>query len=246
MPEPKPSARHSFPATQWTMVEQAGGAGEGRQQALTLLLEQYLPPLRVHLIAGRGLKREAAEDLLQDFVLNKVLERNLIQQANRDRGKFRTFLLTCLDRYAINHRRDARRARRSPAEQAHLHIDEQIDPPAVASSATRAFEVAWARQVILRALRQMQDECQRSGRTDLWALFNGRVVAPAFDGVDPWSYDQIVRECGFVSPVQASNALVTAKRAFVRHLRAVVGEYAADEQEIEEEIRDLKMVLATE
>jgi hypothetical protein len=63
------------------------------------------------------------------------------------------------------------------------------------------------------------------------------------DGEKPESYDTLVTRLGLESPSQASNLLVTAKRMFARHLRAVVAETVADPDQVEEELRELKMCL---
>ena len=104
--------------------------------------------------------------------------------------------------------------------------------------------MAWARSVISEALRQMQAECESSGRTDLWGVFQCRVVGPILEGAPPVDYRELVERFGFQSPTQASNALTTAKRMYARALRSAVGEYARDEHEIESEIEELKGILA--
>jgi len=53
-------------------------------------------------------------------------------------------------------------------------------------------------------------------------------------------YDVIAAKLGDVSPLQAANLLVTAKRMFERELRAVIAEYSRDEHEVDEEINSLK------
>jgi hypothetical protein len=53
-------------------------------------------------------------------------------------------------------------------------------------------------------------------------------------------YDKI----GFQSPSQATNALLTAKRMFRRHLTDIVRDTVQDEGAAEEEIRGLKAALA--
>ena len=83
-----------------------------------------------------------------------------------------------------------------------------------------------------------------SGRSAYWSVFDCRVVAPIFDGVEALPYDQVVERFGFRSPTEASNALVTAKRMFVRALRAVVAEYARDEDGIDREIEELRAILS--
>jgi hypothetical protein len=54
----------------------------------------------------------------------------------------------------------------------------------------------------------------------------------------------VVVRFGFKSPTEASNALVTAKRMFVRALRSVVAEYATDEAGINGEIEELRAILS--
>jgi hypothetical protein len=75
-------------------------------------------------------------------------------------------------------------------------------------------------------------------------VFEGRIVAPILDGAAVISYESMVERYGYRSPTQASAVLVTGKRMFDRTLREVVGEYASDADEVEEEIRDLFEVLA--
>ena len=79
----------------------------------------------------------------------------------------------------------------------------------------------------------------------MWGLFDCRVVRPMLEGAPAPDYRELVDRFGFPSPVQASNALVTAKRMYVRILRAVIGEYADDEREIDSEIADLHRILAS-
>ena len=90
----------------------------------------------------------------------------------------------------------------------------------------------------------MQQECKASGRQDLWAVFEGRILQPIRDGAEPLSYEEIIQRFQFQSPAQASNALITGKRMFARLLRLVVSQYASDEKEIENEIRDLQRIVS--
>jgi hypothetical protein len=118
---------------------------------------------------------------------------------------------------------------------------EEVDAalPAAAEKSD-VFDVAWGREVLREALRRMKANCEKWGRVDLWEVFYGRVVGPAFDGVPVVEYEALMPRFGWASASQASNALVTAKRMFERELRGVIGEYARDEGEVEEELRDLR------
>ena len=103
-----------FPTTRWSLVDRAGREGsEAERQALGQLLTRYLPALRSHLIHSKRLQPADADDVLQDFVAGKVLERDLIAKANVQLGKFRTFLLTALDRFLLNRIRNGKAKKRA-------------------------------------------------------------------------------------------------------------------------------------
>lgn len=234
----------SFPQTQWSLVGRAGVSDQqGRRQALGQLLPMYLPAMRAHLLAHKGLSPEQADDVIQEFVARKILEKNLIGQADRQLGKFRTFLLTALDRFLLNWLRDHQSARRSPTRPM-VALEDQAEPASRDERPSDAFDVAWARQVIAKALRQMRAECEAAGRREVWAMFECRVVGPILEGKPPTDYRDLVQRFGLHSPTQASNLLVTAKRMYARALRAVIAQYAADEEEIDSELAELQAVLA--
>src|SRR5687767_9458004 len=84
-----------FPSTHWSEVgNAAGGDRVASRAALEELLRRYLPALRVYLSRKRGLGGDAIDELLQGFVERKLLDERFVAAADRERGKFRTFLLT--------------------------------------------------------------------------------------------------------------------------------------------------------
>jgi DNA-directed RNA polymerase specialized sigma24 family protein len=239
-----PRGGERFPTTQWSLVARAGAGDDARRrEALETVLTTYLPAMKAHLLHRKGLRPERADDLLQEFVADKVLQKNLIAQANHELGRFRTFLLTALDRFLINRLRDERARKRAPGAPL-AAFDDHADAARCADRPGDAFDLAWARQVIDEALRRMQAACESACRPDLWGVFYGRVAGPILEGTEPLDYGHLVRQFGLASPSQATNALVTAKRMYVRMLREVIGQYARDDVEIEGEIDDLHRVLA--
>jgi DNA-directed RNA polymerase specialized sigma24 family protein len=230
-----------FPSTHWSEVRDAAGAGAGPgREALAGLLRRYLPALKVYLARKRGLRGEAADDLLQSFAAQKVLDGRFVAAADRERGRFRSFLLTALDHFVIDQARRERLGGRKVA----LHDPEAPEEGPAAQDVPDAFDVAWARQVIDETLRRMREQCDAGGRADLWGLFDVRVVGPTLRGEAAPAYEELVARFGFASPTQASNALVTAKRMFERTLRAVVMEYAGGGASVEGELRDLQEILS--
>jgi RNA polymerase sigma-70 factor (ECF subfamily) len=232
----------SFPTTRWSLVNRAGKIdGTAARQALTEIVQRYLPPLRSHLVRRQRVDPHRADDLIQSFLADKVLEDELIGWARQERGKFRTFLLTALDRFVISEGRAQRAKKRSPDKLAEL--DEALDQSASAPSVDEQFDIEWARQVIDQAVARMQKECTDSGRRDVWGVFELRVLNPMLHGTPPLDYAQLVERFSLESPAQASNVMVTGKRMFVRCMRSLIAEYVGDdEQRIDEELGDLQRI----
>ena len=188
----------------------------------------------------RGLNPERADDLLQAFVADRVLAQNLLSRADPERGRFRTFLLACLDRYAAETSRRARATTRTPGPGLDvLPWQDHIPHPGTDRRESDVFEVAWARQVLSDAVDRMRRECEAERRPELWGLFEGRILRAALHDAPPLGYADLVSRFGFISVAQATNALVTAKRMFARLLRQAVAEYVS-ESEVEEELMGLK------
>lgn len=213
-----------FPSTQWLLVEIAGQSSEAvAREALDHLLRQYWQPLYVHLRV-KGLSNEAAEDVLQDFIV-EMLDKNLCAAADRERGRFRTLLLTALDRFLISKHRYQTAAKRAPDKLQSLQAGDGIDVPTADAAPVAAFEQAWALDVLAETLAAMQDECDASGDTARWAVFERRFLAPLLDGAEVTEYQQLADELGLANEKGAMNLLVTAKRQFSRVLRDQVRLY---------------------
>ena len=154
-----------FPAhTRWSLVLTVGGDDpEAARKALVQLLKLYLPPMRAHLISQWSLSLHDAEDLLQGFISDRVIEQNLIGRAVRGKGRFRGFLTKSLRNYVANEFRTRMAQKRSPGSTT-VSIDEHLDKAKGVDQAERTFELAWARQVLAHALKKMRAERQQSGR----------------------------------------------------------------------------------
>ncbi len=232
----------AIPLTNWSLVRRAGEeSGEAKRLALGELLPRYLGAMRSHLMFRQRLSPVDAEDMVQAFVATKVLEADLISSADPGRGRFRTFLLTSLDRFAYNQIRDRKAKKRGGDKR--VAFEDDFDLASPDREPQDAFDVEWARQVLGETLRRMEAACIADGREDLWGMFQARVVAPTLGEGKAVDYDVLVKRFGYKSPSQASNALISANRKFQRTLREVIGEYESDESAIESEISDLRIIL---
>lgn len=232
----------AFPSTHWSQVARAAVADPAaRLPALEALLTRYYAALRAHLIQARRLRPEQADDVLHDFVCDKILRQRLLEAADRGRGRFRNLLLTALDRYLVSCLRRDGAAKRAPADT--VPVDALAECLGGGPVPSDAFDVAWAREVVAEATRRMQAECARTGRPDVWGVFEERVLVPIAHDTAPAPYEALVRRHGLASPTAAYNLLLTAKRLYARCLESVVGEYAAGPHAAAREVADLHAVL---
>ena len=87
-----------FLTTRWSVVRAAVTTGDSEaNKALSWLCDRYWFPLFVY-VRGRGHSPEDAEDLVQGF-FEQILEENLVTRADAERGRFRSFLLSCLNHF---------------------------------------------------------------------------------------------------------------------------------------------------
>src|SRR5690349_21634078 len=100
-----------FATTHWSVVLAAGHSSvPGAQEALETLCRAYWYPLYVY-VRRQGYSSEDAQDLTQEFFA-RLLEKNSLVKADRDRGKFRTFLLGSLKNFLVNEWKRAGRLKR--------------------------------------------------------------------------------------------------------------------------------------
>lgn len=232
-----PRSKRDFPETRWSIVVNAADLKSPRRtEALESLVESYLPALKAHLILRRRLQPDVVEDFVQDFVLKKILEQNVVAKAESDRGRFRSFLLKSLDNFVRDYFRTNK-------------VQEQLDSFAAdmtegeRSDAADVFEAAWARQVFCNAVGRFKEDCDNAGNHSRWMLFQERLLVPVASREATDDYDQLAKKCNFESPKHARNAMVGAKRAFDKSIRSVIQDYVLDESQVDSELEDLVSIL---
>lgn len=232
------SKRHFFPVTNWTAVLQAGRSDFSISGAAQdELLRVYLPALQGYLLRVRVLSPDHVEDILQGFVADKIVKGGLFRKADQARGRFRNLVLKSLNNYVNTW---LQKRARGPVEG--VGVDHLPDI-AVEAEQTVPFDEDWARQTVTAALETMQRECVQKSRGDVWDVFCCRVVRPAYEDAPEVPYEAIVEKFNLSSPREAINLLVTAKRMFVRCLREAIGRYAAEGEDVDGEMADLRSIL---
>lgn len=107
---PPHGQQRQFPTTQWYLVVRLKSPDEVEaRKAVEEVFTRYRYPLYGYLRASR-LNHDDAEDVLQSF-FEKMLRNDTLGQADRERGRLRTFLLVSLSRFKINWQRGEHRRR---------------------------------------------------------------------------------------------------------------------------------------
>lgn len=236
---PRPSSP-LWPTTDWAGLRLAGTGDPDHSDHLGRLLALYHRPLMVFLTTSFPGLREEAEQILLEFAEDRLLKEGWLHQADRGKGRFRSFLKTSLRNYI----QDRLRSRaKEPISIEVMDID-----PAMEEEAESQFDLAWVRIILAETLRRMEADClncppEKPGRARIWQVFSNRLLRPALEGSQPTPYDELVAATGIVSAVEAQNLLASAKRIFARHLHRVIADYERDRKATREELSELRAFL---
>ncbi|MDP6636749.1 MAG: hypothetical protein QGG42_17760 [Phycisphaerae bacterium] len=236
-----------FETTHWTEILSARTLDQSRQrEAIGAVLARYWKPMYCYL-RRKGSNNEEAKDLVQGFCQEIALGNNLIQQADPERGRFRTFLLTSLSRYASNVRRAGSTRKRSPAGTMFALDDvAATDMPELSQEASpdEAFNYAWASQLIDDVLTAVQTGCRNSGKGAHWEVFRERTVVPLMENTQPPSLTVLCAKYHIPDEAKASNMIITVKRRFQTELARQVRLAVGSDADVQQEIGDLLKILS--
>lgn len=235
-----------FATTQWTVVGQAGDLSSPESRAATArLCEAYWYPLYAYLRRS-GRTHQDAEDLVQGF-LAVVLEKNFFEDADRSKGRFRSFLLLALKRYLTNEWNRAQRLKRGGGcrfESLDFDVGETrfLNEPADHKSPDKAFDRHWAEVLLARVLERLRLEAQESNELVKSKIFDELKPLLLGDGPET-SYKDIGQRLG----LSEANVKVTVHRLRRRYrelLRLEISRTLADSGSVDEEMRHLIQALS--
>ncbi len=233
-----------FPTTHWTEISEMRSGDEPRRDAaLAEIAGRYWKPVYSYLRC-RGHDVEAAKDLTQSFFYEVVLSRGLVHQAERSKGRFRTFLLTALDRYAVSvHRAEKARHRLPEGGLVRLDSLDKLPEPAHYTTPTEAFDYAWACSLVDEVIAQVGREYHQRGKAVHWELFREKVLRPLVDGSESPSLACLCEKYHISNEAKASNMIITVKRRFQTLLRCRVRQFVSSDAEIDAELHYLMEIL---
>jgi RNA polymerase sigma-70 factor (ECF subfamily) len=220
-------AGRTFGQTAWTVILQARD-----KKQMGALVERYWKPCYYY-VRRKGHDVEDAKDLTQGF-FGDFIERDALANVTRSKGKFRSFLLACLEHYLSNEY-DRRRALKRGVKPLSLDFEgaEEMLQRSGETSPEQAYRREWAVGLINRALAALKDE-----------------MGPRFDALreyitagQPGTVKEVAEKLG----LSESNVKVIVHRSRRRYrelLKEEVARTVAMKGEVDEELRELFAALS--
>jgi RNA polymerase sigma factor (sigma-70 family) len=228
-----------FTATRWTVVLAAAKGRESPEasDAMAELCRIYWYPLYAF-IRRRGYGSHEAEDLTQEFFA-RLLEKHFLADVQREKGKFRAFLLAAVKNFLANER-DRTLAQKRGGGQAviaweSLNAEARYRlEPSHRLTPEKLFERRWALTMLDQVLARLQGEFDEGGKTRLFEALKGALTGGLVE-----TYAAIAERLG-MSQVAVKVAVHRLRRRYRELLREAIAHTVADPAEIDEEIRYLR------
>jgi RNA polymerase sigma-70 factor (ECF subfamily) len=239
--------QEAFLTTHWSLMEDIDKTNDNdKNRALVeILLKRYWKPVYCYL-RRKGYDNEQAKDLTQGFFYEVVLGRQLIEKAERSKGRFRSYLLVALNNYiAAVH--SAQTAQKRMPKGGFLSLD-MNDPPnfsRVVGNYTpeESFDYAWVSALLEQVLEDVETICYQDGKTVHWHVFRERVLVPITEGGDPPALSEICHKYDVESSRFASNMIITVKRRFQSVLQKRLRETVTSDGQMENELAEISKFL---
>ena len=238
-----------FVTTRWSLIASAANLGKEEQKArdaLAQLCQTYWRPI-YSFVRARGYSVEDAQDLTQDFFVT-MLERNWLQHADRNRGRFRSLLLRSLQNFLINAAEKTHAHKRggdvefiswdewsaeAPSQPSNSHQASDSLPP------ERLFDLNWATTVVEHALQRLREECESKGKLWLFRALSHHLTEER----DEVSYANLAADLEVADTV-VKKQLHNMRQRYRSLLRDEVSRTVENPEDIDDEIRYLCAALA--
>lgn len=231
-----------FVTTHWTQVlEAANPVNDSGHSSFAALYQTYWFPLYAY-CRRRGLTPADGEDVVQDFFVHLV-ERQSLAGLEREGGKFRSYLLKCLDNFLLSCRRRDQAQKRGGGCPP-LSIDVEQGETLISAEMTAGgtpqseFERRWAYALLDNVTKELRAEYSQAGKSDLFERLVP-YLQPTRSGV---AYATVAAECG-MSEGAIKVAVHRMRHRYGDLLRAAVGCTVATPAEIDDEVRHLIQAL---
>jgi RNA polymerase sigma-70 factor (ECF subfamily) len=247
-----PSTTHSsetgrpqsyFATTHWSVVLSAGHSDTPRaRHALERLCQTYWYPLYAY-VRRRGHSPEDAQDLTQEFFA-RLLEGNRVRTADKQKGRFRSFLLAGMNNFLADEWDKSRAQKRGGGLRT---VPLQFDTaetrygsePVDDVTPEQSFERRWALTLLDDVLKRLGAEYEREGKGALFAALNPCLVGDRTSQ----PYQELSQKMG-TTESGIKSAVHRLRRRYRQLLREEIAKTVASADEVDDELRHLFAVLA--
>jgi RNA polymerase sigma-70 factor (ECF subfamily) len=237
------TAPRIFATTHWSVVMAAGeGNSEPSRRALETLCETYWYPIYVY-VRRKGYGPDDAQDLTQQFFAQLIAKQHL-RRADRDKGRFRSFLLATLHYFLAREWCRAHRQRRGGHCQ-FISLDQQMSEeryrfePVDSDTPEKSFQRQWAFTVLKQTMNALASECAETGKAHLFSEVK-QLISGDRDGA---TYAAIGTRLS-MTETALRVAVHRLRQRYGELLRAEIGQTVESEGEVEEEVRYLMRALS--
>ena len=236
-----------FPSTHWSVVLAAGRSQAEPEMAHTALAElcqTYWSPL-YSFVRSRGYSVHDAQDLTQSFFAY-LIEHKIYARVDRQKGRFRSFLLASFKNFLADASDRARTLKRGGGQNFLPLHEEQIEEAEslfqnhrTATTEDEIFDRSWAEALVTAGLERLSADYKGEAKEK---LFNELRIFLVGSAGPPPAYAELAVRLGMSESTLRSH--VTRLRARYREvLRAEVRQTVETEAEVDEELRELLRVL---
>jgi len=237
-----PPERVEFTTTHWSVVAMARDLESPHASAaVEALCCAYWYPLYAY-VRRQGHPPTDAQDLTQAFFAH-LLSKDFLREIAPAKGRFRSFLLTCLKRFLADHWRKEHTAKRGGG-QAVLSLDEQngearyLREPSDPDDPETLFERRWAILLLDRVLDRVEVEFANAGKKELFA----RLLPFLLGEKGGPTYAELATALGLTEGA-IKMAVLRLRERYRALFRAEIAATVAEPAEIEDEIRHVMAVL---
>ena len=232
-----------FQNTHWSLVLSAGqGDSPQAHESLNRLCQTYWYAVYAF-IRRRGAEAEPAKDLTQEF-FSRLLAKQYLRTADPERGRFRTFLMSCVDHFLSNERKKERTLKRGgnytfvPMEEPPAEERYQAEPYETMSP-DKLLDRRWALTLLDLSLEQLKQEYLAAGKI---AQFDALQECLSGAKEATSSFAEIGTRIG-MSPASARQAASRMRCRFGDLLRRNVAKTVSNASDVEPELVHLRAAL---
>jgi RNA polymerase sigma factor (sigma-70 family) len=221
---------------------QAGTDSPQAHQALETLCRNYWYPLYAY-VRRQGHSAHDAQDLTQAFFA-RLLEKNYLADVQREKGRFRSFLLASLKHFLANEW-DREQALKRGGGKRLIALDEESAEsryklePKDDLSADKIYERRWALTLLDQVLAKLRGEFEKDGKLDQFETLKQYLSG----GRTSVSYAQAADKLG-MNEGAIKVAVHRLRKRYRELLRAEIAQTVATASEVEAEIRYLFAALS--